>query len=137
MSAMSDSTTDHPTKSRVLIIDDEQGLRSTLCDMLEDEGYDVQSAADGDKGLDLLAEHDVDLVVTDILMPHKEGIETIAELRQKFPNVKIIAMSGGGRTRNLGFLEVAKKMGANAALAKPFTMDQFLKVVRETLGQDL
>lgn len=132
---MSDDTTDKPAKPRILIIDDEQGLRSTLGDMLEDEGYVVQSAADGDRGLELMASHGADLVVTDILMPRKEGIETIAELRQNFPNVKIIAISGGGRTRNLGFLEVAKKMGADAALAKPFTLDQFLKIVHATLGR--
>jgi len=133
---MSDRNAKEAGKCRILVIDDEKGVCSTLRDMLEDAGYEVITAADGQEGLTLFETHGADLVITDILMPHKEGIETIVELRRRVPQVKIIAMSGGGRTRNLDFLLISEKLGADATLPKPFTLDGVLKIVQEVLGRD-
>ncbi|HVO14548.1 MAG TPA: response regulator [Alphaproteobacteria bacterium] len=90
-------------------------------------------AEDGEKGVAMFGGSTFDLVVTDIIMPEKEGIETIIELRQRDPKVKIIAISGGGRTSNQIFLDVAKKFGAVDVLAKPFTPKQLLATVQKAL----
>ena len=119
---------------QILVIDDEEGVRDMLRDMLEDAGYKVITAGEGSTGLTMMENHGADLVITDILMPDKEGIATIVELRRRDPQVKIIAMSGGGRTGNLDFLKTAEKTGAAATLAKPFTMQRLLKTVHEVLG---
>ena len=81
--------------SRILIIEDDEHVRGMLRKMLERIGYDVFDAPDGKEGLDFYRNTPVDLVITDILMPEKEGIQTIMELRREFPDVKIIAISGG------------------------------------------
>lgn len=120
--------------ARILIIDDEAPVRNMLRQMLEKEGYEVAEAEDGKVGMRRYAEHPPDLVITDILMPEKEGIETILALRKADPGVKIIAISGGGRTGRLDVLPVAKAFGALRTLAKPFTRDELLGAVRSVLG---
>ncbi len=82
---------------RILVIEDEIQVRRLTRQMLELEGFEVLEAGDGDTGLQMFAENSIDLVITDIIMPGKEGIETILELKQKRPDIKIIAISGGGR----------------------------------------
>src|SRR5262249_15356741 len=77
----------------ILVIDDEEPVRTVLRQMLEKEGYNVEEAADGAVGLSLLQDHPIDLIITDLFMPEKEGIETMREVRRSFPQVKIIAMS--------------------------------------------
>lgn len=119
----------------VLIIDDEDYVRMTLSQALEDEGHTVLFASNGLDGLSRYAEGKPDLVVTDVLMPDKEGLETIIELRKIEPNVKIIVMSGGGRVNNVDFLEMAKKFGATATLKKPFPIDEFCRIVESCLEQ--
>lgn len=120
--------------ARILVIDDEDGVRAIVREMLERAGYEVLDAPEGGKGLELLRERPVDLVITDLFMPEKEGIATIRELRRNFPNVKIIAMSGGGRTRNLDILSDAKRLGAARTLTKPFDPQEMLVTVEEVLA---
>lgn len=119
--------------ARILVIDDEELIRETIRMKLEQSGHQVIEASNGVEGLLVLERTSVDLVVTDIIMPEQEGIETIRRIRDRDPAVGIIAISGGGRTRNFGFLEFAKKLGANGALSKPFTGSQLLELIESTL----
>jgi CheY-like chemotaxis protein len=119
--------------ARILIIDDEDLSRSMLSQALTRAGYDVSTACDGTEGIELFRSVLADLIITDILMPGKEGLETIMELRRDFPDVKIIAMSGGGRTGNLNFLDIAERLGAQRTLQKPFHLQDVLQLVQEVL----
>jgi DNA-binding NtrC family response regulator len=121
--------------ARVLIIDDEDYVRMTLSQALEDEGHTVLLASNGLDGLSVYAEGKPDLVITDVLMPDKEGLETIIELRKIEPDVKVIVISGGGRVNNIDFLDMAKKFGATATLKKPFAIDEFCRIVQSCLAQ--
>ncbi len=121
--------------ARILIIDDEDQTRKMLCQALERAGYEVVTARDGSEGLQLFRTILADLIITDILMPEKEGLETIMELRREFPNVKIIAMSGGGHKGDLDFLEVAKRLGAQRTLQKPFHLQEVFQLVAEVLDE--
>lgn len=114
---------------RVLIIDDEVPLRQSMRRMLESAGHQVIEADNGKAGLDAYRKQPTDVVVTDIIMPQKEGIETIRELRLIDPNVRIVAVSGGGRTQNMDFLVIAGKLGATETLAKPFRKEELLACV--------
>lgn len=121
--------------TKVLVIDDEDMVRLTLCQMLEVAGYVVTEASDGRKGVAMQAADPADIVLTDILMPGQEGIETIIQLRQLTPGVKVIAISGGARVNNVDLLEVARTMGADAVLAKPFTMRELIGALNDCLGK--
>jgi DNA-binding response OmpR family regulator len=118
-----------------LVIDDEELLRRTVQRTLADAGYDVVDAADGEAGLEQLKHGAFDIAVVDIIMPGKEGIETIMQLRRSRPAMKIIAVSGGGAPGEWNLLGVAQRLGADRALAKPFTADQLLAVVKEALAK--
>ena len=119
--------------ARILVIDDDELVRATVKAALELAAHEVVLANNGHQGVAVVDRGGVDLVVTDIIMPEKEGIETIIELRQRDPNIKIIAISGGGRTSNQIFLDVAKKFGAIDVLAKPFAPKQLLASVEKAL----
>lgn len=119
---------------KILIIDDEEMVRDVLKQTLEREGYEVEAAADGQHGLSLFQTWGPDLVVTDILMPGKEGLETIRELRAEDPEVQIIAISGGGDRGDLNFLRAASMFGAVRTLSKPISRDDLLPMVRELVG---
>ena len=121
--------------ARILIIDDEDQSRDMLSQVLSRAGYDVSTACDGNEGIELFRAVVADLIITDILMPGKEGLETIMELRRDFPEVKIVAMSGGGRTGNLNFLDIAERLGAQRTLQKPFHLQEVLQVVQEVLQE--
>ena len=122
--------------THILVIDDEASVRTLVRQVLEEEGHLVDEAADGEEGLAQLQSTPIELVITDIFMPHKEGIETIRELRRQFPGVKIIAISGGGRQSRLEPpLSEAQLFGAHNILAKPFTPQELLTVVNTALGQ--
>ena len=114
--------------SRILIIDDDVVTREILNEILEMEGYQVANAGNGKTGLRLHREEPFDLIITDIIMPEMEGLETIRELRRISPKVKIIAISGGGRLGPDGYLTMAEKMGANHTFDKPLDP---VKVVAE------
>jgi DNA-binding response OmpR family regulator len=120
---------------RILIIDDEDQPRRMLQQVLTRAGYEVIEARNGNEGLQYFRTRPTDLIITDILMPEKEGLETIIDIRREFPAVKIIAMSGGGRTGNLNFLEVAKRLGAQHTLQKPFELQEILGAVRDLLQE--
>ncbi len=118
----------------ILIIDDDERFRAMLEQTLARAGYRTASAGDGRQGLRLHREAPADLILTDLIMPEQEGLETIIELRRSFPGSKVIAMSGGGRHHADDFLPIAQKLGAARTLAKPFTRDELLLAVREVLG---
>jgi CheY-like chemotaxis protein len=117
---------------RVLVVDDEESVRKLLAGVLASAGYEVVAASDGHQAQKILDAGPVDLVVMDLVMPNREGIETIAGLHQAKPDLKIIAISGYGGT----FLNVATRLGACAALAKPISPDQLLRAVQEALTPD-
>lgn len=112
--------------ARILIIDDEDLVRFSMADILTDGGHDVLEATNGKEAIALLEKQPVDLVITDILMPEQEGLETIAILHDMWSELPIVAVSGGGRSGKLDFLGMAKELGANATLSKPFSRDELM-----------
>ncbi len=122
--------------ARFLIIDDEKMVRSTLRKVLEKFNHEVLEATNGKEGLKVYGDRkDIDLVITDIIMPEMEGVEVILELRKRTPGQKILAISGGGRTKNQDYLKTAEQLGANATLSKPFSVNDVIATVRECLAQ--
>ena len=119
--------------ANILVIDDEPLVREVLELRLTDAGHQVKTARDGLKGLACYNRGSVDLVITDIFMPEKDGLETIMELRAVNPDMKIIAISGGSRVCNADFLEIARKLGASAVFAKPFEYEKILKTIEDCL----
>jgi YesN/AraC family two-component response regulator len=119
--------------ARILIIDDEPQIRSMLTLMLERDGYEVVEAPDGVEGIKIYRQNPVDLIITDLIMPNKDGIGMIIDLKKEFPDVKIIAMSGGGLNKPDGYLKGAKKLGASCTLTKPIDREEMLQAVREIL----
>ena len=115
--------------ARILIVDDEELVRYTMREILEEFGHVVVEAENGNECLTLQKQSPFDLVITDIIMPEKEGLETITELKREFPDLKVIAFSGGGRTRHHDYLEKAKERGADEVLDKPFTETKILELV--------
>ena len=120
--------------ARILIIDDEAMIRGLLQKMLDREGYETVTASGGKAGIKIHRENPADLIITDLIMPEKEGIETIIELRREFQDVKIIAMSGGGKIRSETYLQMAKTLGAIKSIAKPFDRKELLKTIQELLS---
>ena len=118
---------------RILIIDDEQQIRSMLRLMLERDGYEVVEAPDGIEGIKAYREKPADLIITDLIMPNKDGIGMIIELQKEFPDVKIIAMSGGGLNKPEGYLKGAKKLGAACTLTKPIDRKKMLRAVKNVI----
>jgi CheY-like chemotaxis protein len=112
---------------KILVIDDDHLVRYMLSKILSRKGYEVVTAADGKRGMTLLRNEHPDLVITDIIMPEQEGIDTIIQIRHERPNIKIMAISGGGRIRNIDFLEMARSLGADDIIAKPFEADDLLR----------
>ena len=108
----------------ILLADDDDSLRTMLRITLTKLGHTVHEARNGREALSLYEQEPADLIITDLVMPDKEGLEIIRELRRKKANVKIIAMSGGGRVSATGYLKIAKAMGADLVLAKPFSGDE-------------
>lgn len=113
----------------VLIIDDDPQIRDLWTDILEDEGYEVISAENGSTGVRIVQSRQIDVVVTDIIMPDKDGLETIIEIQSYNPAAKIIAVSGGGEQLKTSFLPVAGALGAVATLQKPVDINEFCDAV--------
>jgi len=120
---------------RILVVDDDKEVRGMLRQMLERAGYEVVDAPDGNVALKLYREQPTDLVITDLIMPDKEGIETIMELRRDFPDVKIIAISGGGRVGPRDYLRMAKMLGAQRIFTKPLDRLELLNAIEELLNE--
>ena len=130
-----DEQKDTVPMARVLIIDDDAPTRRMLRQALERAGYAVVEAQEGQEGLQHCQAAHFDVVITDILMPDKEGLETIRDLRRGFPDVKIIAMSGGGYLGTLNFLDVAARFGAQSTLQKPFSLRKILETIHTLLAE--
>lgn len=113
---------------KALVIDDEAAMRALIATILRGAGHEVIEAADGRIGMELFERHQPELVITDIVMPNQEGIETIRTLHRLRPDVRIIAISGGGHGQ-FDFLGMAREFGALATLAKPFRKQELLDVV--------
>ncbi|HKX07480.1 MAG TPA: response regulator, partial [Stellaceae bacterium] len=118
---------------RILLVDDDPAVRDSVAMVLEGAGFVVDQAEQGATALRLLQAQAPDLVITDILMPQKEGIETIREIRAILPNAPIIAMSGSADT-GANYLKMAESLGATATLAKPFGAKAILELVSRLLG---
>ncbi len=123
-------------KKTVLVVDDDPNVREILCSSLSDCGYNVLQAGNGEEAMQVLAKSVLPhLVITDLVMPKKHGLNTIIEIRAKFPDVKILAISGGGGGRIVGDnLNLAELAGADTVLAKPFNMGEFEKVVAKLVA---
>jgi CheY-like chemotaxis protein len=119
--------------SCILLVDDHAEFLAVQKELLEDAGHTVVTAANGFKALAAVDAGVFDLVITDIIMPGKEGIETIIELRRRHPLLKIIAMSGGGRVGAMSYLELAEKLGAIHTLEKPFNEAVLLEAIDTVL----
>jgi DNA-binding response OmpR family regulator len=119
----------------ILVIDDDAPLRSAVRAALEAAGYDVIEAADGEEGLRLHQEHGPDLVIVDIFMPERDGLDFIRDVRDRAPQAKILAISGGGRTGMIDVLSAAAALGASRTLSKPFLPGALLAAVRDLLGK--
>ena len=121
--------------ARILLVDDDADVRNVVRRLLERAGHTVDEAADGRIGVERFRAEPADVVIMDIFMPNQEGLETIRELRREFGDVKIIAMSGGGRTGDLDFLEHARAFGAARSLLKPVTADVLLAAIDELTAE--
>ena len=118
----------------ILIIEDDELFRVMLVDVLSGYGYTVTQAANGDEGLKVFQAQPTDLVLTDIVMPGKEGIATVQELRRSNPSLGIIAMSGGTAQNAPLYLNLANGLGADRTLQKPFSIDLLRKTVEAVLA---
>ena len=117
----------------ILIVDDEEQMRLALRRMLEKAGYTVREAENGDKAIRIHREEQADLIITDIIMPDKEGLGTILEIKSEFPGTKIFAMSGGGKNSPDQYLRMAKGLGVDGIFIKPFNREEILSAVAEIL----
>jgi YesN/AraC family two-component response regulator len=125
--------------SKILLVDDDAQVRKMLKITLERAGYEVVEAADGVQAVQVYSPDTIDLVITDIVMPEKEGIETIMELKTAHPEVRIIAISGGGRINPEDYLKWAQRFGVARTFTKPVDREELLTAVSElldTVGAD-
>jgi DNA-binding NtrC family response regulator len=122
---------DEARRRPLLVVDDDESVRSLLCQVLTEAGYPVQQAGNGVEALALMKSAKFAAVVTDLVMPEKEGMDIITEIRKQYPAVKVIAISGafGGK-----FLKPARLIGAHATLAKPIDEETLLRTVRNLVG---
>lgn len=122
--------------ARILVIDDEPYILMMLKKMLEKVGHEVDMAVNGEEGMELFNKYHADLIITDIVMPEKEGLETIRELKKKHPELKVIAISGGGRVDSKEYLDSARLFGASRIFKKPFKQKEIIGAVEELLSED-
>lgn len=118
---------------RILIVDDDASIRRTLNLLLSKAGYEVIQACDGSEAVGLWRDRGGDLVITDLHMPKKDGIETIVELLSHTPGIRIIAMSGGGQTKRLDLLGNVGLLGSVLTIEKPFTLAEMMTMVGRAL----
>lgn len=119
---------------RILVTDDDEKVRQATLDILRHEGYEVAGARDGNELLRAYRDQAADLVLCDLFMPGKDGLEVIGELLKNFPQARIIAMSGGGDIGVLSVLQMARILGAKDILAKPFGREKLLEMVKRVLA---
>jgi len=119
---------------RILIIDDDEQIRILLRQVMEWAGHEVIEAADGREGMHQQRKQEADLVITDLIMPEQEGLETITLLKREYPLIKIIAISGGGRIGPDAYLPAAQELGADRVFSKPFDVRELATTVKELLA---
>ncbi|MFQ5763929.1 MAG: response regulator [Rhodospirillales bacterium] len=119
--------------ARILVVDDEELARFTIREILTKAGHEIDEAENGNEAIERHKAEPFDMIVTDIVMPDKDGIETIIELRQIYPSPIILAISAGGPMGDTGFLERAESAGADNILAKPFSEEELVEKVDECL----
>ena len=124
------------TKQRLIVADDDEDFRAMLSAVLTNAGYEVRTAANGIEAVRLCETQTIACAIVDRVMPEKEGLETIFEIRRRFPHIKTIAMSGGGRGPVNVYMEMARQLGAAAALSKPFGNAVMLETIRKVLGSE-
>ena len=120
--------------SQILVIEDDLEFKDVLKDLLERQNYDVIAASDGDEGVALYKEYFPDLIITDLMMPKKGGLSVIDDLKQEFPSVKIIAISGGGELEAEMHLNISRALLADRTLKKPFPNDDLIETINELIG---
>lgn len=121
-------------KQRILVVDDDPSICRTLKEGLGKAGYEVLEARDGEEATRLLGDTGADLVIADIFMPRKSGLEVMKDLRDHHPSIPVIVMTDGGRSKNLNPLSYSELLGAARTIAKPFTLEQMLGLVRQVLS---
>jgi two-component system, NtrC family, response regulator AtoC len=132
--------------ARILVIDDEQYIRTALREVLEREGFDVSTARDGKKGLELLEKEGADLVITDVIMPGIDGVAILERIKKAYPDLPVIVISGGGNVSpsdyepgaisTSAYLASAAKAGASVTLSKPFNRTELVGAVSSVLGAE-
>jgi DNA-binding NtrC family response regulator len=130
--------------ARILVIDDEQYVRTALREVLEREGFEVCAAGDGRRGLEMLESKGADLVITDVIMPGVDGVATLEQIKEKHPDIPVIVISGGGNIAPLeyepgaistsAYLASAARAGASCTLTKPFDRQELVNAVSNLLG---
>ena len=120
--------------ARILIIDDRVEIRRLLRLVLESAAHEVLEAGDGAEGLKCVDNQKPDLVITDIFMPDKDGLEILREMRKTHPGMNVIAMSGGGQFGNMDIMRIARSFGAFRVMAKPFSLSEVLQIVNAALA---
>jgi len=117
----------------ILVVDDDPQVRSMLVRFLKSSGFEVSEAEDGGEALRIISSSEIDLIILDLIMPGKEGLETLMTLRKSGNTSKVIAVSGGAKSVSTDFLPVAQKLGADAILRKPFRIETLLNTIQELL----
>ena len=123
-------------KSRILIIEDDAEVRELLGALLSRAGFEISVASNGIEGIHAFRTDPTDLIITDLVMPGKEGLETIVDLRNEFPNLKIIAISGGGLDGQSHYLNAARLCGATMTFRKAFKNQEIIDAVHELLSNN-
>ena len=121
---------------RILVVEDDVQVRKMVCKVLNNQGYDLAEAANGKEVFKILRNKvNIKIVVADIIMPEKDGLETIQELKRDYPDIKILAISGGGKISAQNYLILAQKVGADLILKKPFDKQELLDAVKKLENQ--
>lgn len=120
--------------AKILIVDDEQNIRNILCETLKKDEYEIFEASSGQEAIELLDANSIDLMITDLVMPGKTGLDLIMEIKEKIPELNIVAISGGGGINGrFDYLPIAQLIGANNIIRKPFSMADIKKIVSDLL----
>lgn len=121
---------------RILVVEDDDQVRKMVCKVLKNQGYDFAEAVNGKEVFKILRNKvNIKIVVADIIMPEKDGLETIQELKRDYPDIKILAISGGGKISAQNYLALAQKVGADLILQKPFDKQELLDAVKKLENQ--
>lgn len=120
---------------KILVVDDNDTLRGAIGMTLEELGYEVIQAENGKIALDLQRTEPSDVLLTDMIMPEKEGLEIIQEFKRRYPDVVTVAMSAGGRLHVKDLLKAARQLGASYTLAKPFSNDELVQTIAKAVSK--